>query len=208
MVSVLKPPIRYRADPMVPSIFLAGSIEMGKAEDWQTRLTDAVKDFNCVVYNPRRDDWDSSWKQEASNPQFNEQVTWELDHLDKATIIALYFDPKTQSPISLLELGLHSYEGKVVCFCPEGYFRRGNVEIVCERYGIPFVGSWSDFVAEIRKRLGESDLKEDAPVNNTGSGTDGAIKGVGGLGGEPGLKKSTVLRRKTFVDAFKSAKKK
>lgn len=45
------------------SIFLAGSIEMGKAEDWQSELTNWLesncpKDVNLTVYNPRRDDWD------------------------------------------------------------------------------------------------------------------------------------------------------
>ncbi len=83
-------------------IFLAGSIEMGKAENWQEKI---VNTFNksYLFFNPRRDDWDSSWEQKIENVQFNEQVTWELNALDSSDIIVMYFDPNTKSPISLLE---------------------------------------------------------------------------------------------------------
>src|SRR6185436_15768358 len=91
-----------------PSVFLAGSIEMGKAVDWQTELSGFFEKLNWNVFNPRRDDWDSSWKQEKTNLQFAEQVNWELNALEAATLIVMYFDPKTKSPISLLELGLHA----------------------------------------------------------------------------------------------------
>src|SRR3954449_1899521 len=69
-------------------VFLAGSIEMGKAEQWQEAIVDALSDVgNLVVLNPRRDDWDDSWEQRADNPQFFEQVSWELDMLDAADIV-------------------------------------------------------------------------------------------------------------------------
>lgn len=212
-MEVFKPPIRNRGPYPGPSVFLAGSIEMGKAEDWQTKLTKALEDIPGTIFNPRRDDWDSTWKQEASNPKFNEQVTWELDHLDQADVIALYFDPKTQSPISLLELGLHAAEGRLVVFCPKPFYRRGNVEIVCNRYHIDFAPDWESFVAGIRKRLGAHDpIKEDAPVNSTGA----AVAGIGvGPKGEPGVSKkrkspvmATMRRKPTFLNAFKDAKKK
>ena len=59
-----------------PSIFLAGSIEMGKAIDWQTKIQDIMKDENVTIFNPRRDDWDSSWEQKMENEKFREQVEW------------------------------------------------------------------------------------------------------------------------------------
>lgn len=138
------------------SIFLGGSIEMGKAEDWQTKLTNDLKELNAgkvAIFNPRRDDWDSSWKQEIGNKQFNEQVTWELDHLDKADIVVLYFDPKTKSPITLMELGLHAKDKNVVVCCPEGFFRKGNVDIVCKRYGIKSVESYDDLLKYLTSEL-------------------------------------------------------
>jgi len=119
------------------SVFLAGSIEMGLAENWQSRVEKGLADTDAVIFNPRRDDWDFSWVQSKDNPKFKEQVDWELSALEMATVIAMYFDPKTKSPISLLELGLfgRTCPVMIVC-CPEGYWRKGNVDIVCERYSI------------------------------------------------------------------------
>ena len=55
-------------------IFLAGSIDMGKAEDWQTRVADLLKNKSVILFNPRRDDWDSSWEQDIENINFRNQV--------------------------------------------------------------------------------------------------------------------------------------
>ena len=91
---------------LIGDIFLGGSIEMGLAEPWQERLVAEFKDTNLRFLNPRRDDWDSSWAQEASNPKFSEQVNWELDALAYSDLVIFYFDPNTKSPITLMELGL------------------------------------------------------------------------------------------------------
>ena len=89
------------------SIFLAGSIEMGKAENWQEELAHGLYCNQYNVFNPRRDDWDSSWEQSYENPQFFQQVSWELNAMEHADFIIMYFSPGTISPISLLELGLY-----------------------------------------------------------------------------------------------------
>jgi hypothetical protein len=120
-------------------VFLAGSIEMGKAVDWQTEIAEKCKDVDVTFFNPRRDDWGSSWVQSIDNDNFREQVQWELDSMEKAKKIVIYFDKDTQSPITLLELGLHAKDGKMCVCCPEGFWRKGNVEIVCDRHNIPMV---------------------------------------------------------------------
>lgn len=142
-IPVIKAPDRLpltRVKGILPgSVFLAGSIEMGAAENWQDKLIDGLNYGGHGVHyilNPRRDDWDSSWEQKKSNPNFREQVEWELHALDAAEWIFMYFDPNTKSPISLLELGLYASSGKLVVSCPGGFWRKGNVDIVCERYGI------------------------------------------------------------------------
>ena len=137
-------------DSNATSVFLAGSIEMGKAELWQKHLVRELKDTDIVLYNPRRDVWDSSLKQTIENAQFNEQVTWELLHLEKADIIALYFDPDTISPISLLELGLFARTNKLIVCCPHGFWRKGNVDIICERYKIEQVNSIDELIERIK----------------------------------------------------------
>lgn len=154
-MQVIKPPQTF-ANVESPIVFLAGSIEMGLARDWQSELTELVGRTDVTYLNPRRDDWDSSWKQEASNPQFRGQVEWELDGLATATIIAMHFEPATKSPISLLELGLHASGGKLVVSCPEGYWRRGNVEVVCNRYGVPFCSSLQELANRVKVRLAGS----------------------------------------------------
>src|SRR5215471_1888479 len=132
-------------------IFLAGSIEAGKAEQWQERIVRAMSGVsNLVILNPRRDDWDGSWEQRADNPQFFEQVSWELDMLDAADIVVMYLAPDTKSPISLLELGLYARSGKLKVCCPTGFWRRGNVEMVCKRYQIPLFENLDDLIADLR----------------------------------------------------------
>jgi hypothetical protein len=63
------------------TVFLAGSIEMGVAEDWQTKVANRFESNQVTLYNPRRDEWDSSWKQEQKESNFNEQVNWEMNNL-------------------------------------------------------------------------------------------------------------------------------
>jgi hypothetical protein len=134
-------------------IFLGGSIEMGKAVNWQKELIERLRDEPITFINPRRDDWDSSWVQEITNPQFREQVEWELSGLEESDIIIMVFDPKTMSPISLLELGLQSKSNKMVVMCPEGFWRKGNVDIVCEKYNIKQVKNIDELVEYIYEKL-------------------------------------------------------
>lgn len=136
------------------SVFLAGSIEMGAAPNWQEVVEDALSLHDITILNPRRDDWDSSWTQSIDDPQFYEQVEWELRGQEEADVIAFYFAPSTKAPITLLELGLAARSGKAAVCCPEGYWRKGNVEMVCDRYRIPLVGTVTELVEEIINRIG------------------------------------------------------
>ena len=131
-------------------IFLAGSIEMGAAVNWQEQVTAALDGKDLTILNPRRDDWDSSWVQSIENLQFREQVEWELNALDRADCIIMYFDPNTKSPISLLELGLYARTSKLIVCCPAGFWRRGNIQIVCAHYGIPFIETLEDLIAKLK----------------------------------------------------------
>jgi hypothetical protein len=131
------------------SAFLAGSIEQDKADDWQNYVIQRLDNKNITIFNPRRKEWDSSWKEDILNPNFYEQVSWELEAQEKAELIAMYFDPNTKSPISLLELGLFAHSGKLVVCCPHGFWKKGNVDVVCERYHIPQVENLNKLVAYI-----------------------------------------------------------
>jgi hypothetical protein len=146
MATIIKAPARLQSGF---SVFLAGSIEMGAAVNWQTRVEKGLEDCHVLIFNPRRDDWDASWIQSAENAQFRQQVEWELEGLEKASIIAMYFDPSTKSPISLLELGLFARRDNMIACCPEGFWRKGNVDIVCDRYRINQVATLEELVGKV-----------------------------------------------------------
>jgi hypothetical protein len=131
-----------------PAIFLAGTIDMGTAAPWQASFVRELSDLDGVILNPRRPDWDSSWTDD--DPRFREQVDWELTALERCSQIAMWFEPNSASPITLLELGLFVRSGKLIVGCPPGFSRAGNVEITCARYGTPVYDSWSSFVAAVR----------------------------------------------------------
>ena len=150
-MQVIKPNSENQKPEHYLSVFLAGSIEMGSAEDWQSVIERELTNYKVTVFNPRRDDWDSSWEQRATDPQFHHQVNWELNHLEKSDIIFMYFSPETKSPISLLELGLHAGDNIIVC-CPDGFWRKGNVEIVCHRYRIPLYNSLEEAISCLKSR--------------------------------------------------------
>jgi len=147
----IKAPNKYN-NIHLPKVFLAGSIEMGKAINWQQQLADELSVYPIVLLNPRRDNWDSSWKQDILHPQFFEQVTWELDAAKDADLVVIFFDPNTQAPITLLELGIlaESKARDVVVCCPNGYYRKGNVDIVCDRYNIRQVESLYDLAEYVK----------------------------------------------------------
>src|ERR1035437_22721 len=88
----IKSPNRFNKSPGKFTIFLAGSINQGKSVDWQATIVEVMKDEDVLFYNPRRDFWDSSWKESLDNPKFVEQVNWELDHLNMADLIIFYFE--------------------------------------------------------------------------------------------------------------------
>jgi len=152
-MSVHRPPTPWSPRAGAPTVFLAGSIEMGNAPNWQADLIAALTDRDLTILDPRRAEWDASWRQSIDEPKFRDQVEWELDGLERADVIAMWFAPETKAPITLLELGLHARGGKVVVGCPDGYWRKGNIEIVCAQFGLPLVGEWNAFVAAVRARL-------------------------------------------------------
>lgn len=146
-------PQQLPADHARPRVFLGGSIDMGRAVDWQAELVKSLGGLDVVFLNPRRPDWNPAWKPVAEEPKFRRQVEWELDALESADIIVMYFAPGSQSPVSLLEMGLHARGGKLILLCPEGFWRKGNVDITAERYGVEQVATMDELAAAVRRRV-------------------------------------------------------
>ena len=119
---------------------------MGKAENWQQIIIDRLNNENVCFLNPRRPDWDNNWEVSIDNPQFNQQVNWELEGLEKSDLILMYFDPNTKSPVSLIEFGLFAYSEKMLVCCPDGFWKKGNIDIVCKRYNIKQAQTFDKFI--------------------------------------------------------------
>lgn len=147
-MKVIKPP-----GPTDCDVFLAGSIEMGKAPLWRAKVELALADLPLVIANPRRDDWDSSWGQSIDHPDFRAQVEWELMAMASAWLVPIYFAPGTKSPITLMELGLLVHSGYPLVCCPSGFWRKGNVEVVCQWFGIPFFEDFGAFLVAVRSAV-------------------------------------------------------
>lgn len=120
-------------DTSIKSIFLAGSIEQGVAENWQ-HICEGKLSNQYHIFNPRRESWNPELEQSIHEPEFNKQVTWEMNALEEADYIIMYLQPGTYSPISLLELGLMVRHKKMFIVCPPGFWRKGNVDIVANRF--------------------------------------------------------------------------
>lgn len=141
-----------RIKPGLINIFLGGSIEMGTATQWQKVVIESLSDLPVQFLNPRRDDWNKDWIQSIDNPEFRKQVEWELNSLELSDIIIFYIDPNTKSPITLMELGIHSKSNKAIVFCPDGFWRKGNIDVLCQFYDIYQVNSFDELINEVRKR--------------------------------------------------------
>lgn len=148
----IRPPEQLKLHGGKPSVFLAGSIEMGTAIEWQAQVTDALRDLDIIVLNPRREAWDATWPQTIDFAPFREQVEWELEAQENADLVIFYFAPETRAPITLLELGLGARRRAIVC-CPEGYWRKGNIDIVCRRYGIVQVPTLNALIERTRHEM-------------------------------------------------------
>jgi hypothetical protein len=139
------------------SLYLAGTMEMGKSTGWQRELVNDLVYLSVAILNPLRGDWDPAWPQDPDFIPFRAHVTWELDGLDKADVVALYLEAEENSVISLLELGklaLQRPEEVVVC-CSKGYHKWGNVMMMVQRYSMCSVETYDEMVEEVRKRLEE-----------------------------------------------------
>jgi len=131
---------------------LAGSIEQNTAHNWQALCEELLKD-QWNVFNPRREQWDETLEQDIQAKEFNHQVTWEMNAMNTADIILMYLQPGTKSPVSLLELGLQASSGKMVVVCPPGFWRKSNVDFVCNRFDIPRYESMDEAISYIQNEM-------------------------------------------------------
>lgn len=162
MKEVIFPPTRRRADSDNISVFLAGSIDMGSARNWQQDLIDRFDHHDDVAfYNPRRAEGFSS-DQSLENDVFVEQVNWEIDNIINSGVVVMYITAESKAPISLLEFGFcmaHKKIKNVVVGVEPGFWRRGNIEVMCNRFEIPLHEDLDDVETDLRSHIAHLDKK-------------------------------------------------
>ena len=153
MAECILPPHPLPKAITAPQLFLAGSIDMGRAENWQAKVAHFFELDALIILNPRREDWNPNWKQMIDHPEFRAQVEWELAAMEQANQILMYFAAESLAPITLLELGLMARSGKLTVVCAPEYWRRGNIEVICERFGLPLFTQLETTLPLLRDRL-------------------------------------------------------
>lgn len=138
-----------------PTLFLAGAIDQGRAEPWQDEVLAQLSDLDVVVLNPRRSDWRPEWSERGDHPEFVRQVQWELEGIESVDLVLMVFPEGSTAPVSLIELGLRSRLGGMTVVCPIGFWRKGNVDLVCDRYAIPRYETLAEGVDAIRVTLSQ-----------------------------------------------------
>jgi hypothetical protein len=131
-------------------VFLAGSMD----RNWQDELMEKydkvlANSFTKTIafINPRRRDWDASWNESYKDANFYQQVKWELSCMEQADYVVVNITADSKAPISLLELGIQAKSGKLLVRCEDGFWKKGNVDIVCEQYGIKQFSTIDDIVS-------------------------------------------------------------
>ncbi|MEI7718356.1 MAG: nucleoside 2-deoxyribosyltransferase domain-containing protein [archaeon] len=87
------------------SLFLAGGISGCKI--WQNDLVKLLEDTSLVLINPRRKNFDIK-----DLTLEKKQITWEYEHLERASAVSFWFPSETVCPITLYELGKISQTDK------------------------------------------------------------------------------------------------
>jgi hypothetical protein len=152
MSNVIYAPNSIETDDVTVGLF--GSIEQGKAIEWQQKVIEIFKEIPHTTFlNPRRLDWDSSWGED--DPKLIKQIIWEQKALIASDLALFFFDPKTESPITLMELGIKLIQapGSVIVCCPDGYWRKTNVVVTAGLRGVDVLDTFEEMIEVLAKRM-------------------------------------------------------
>ena len=150
---VLKPPAPLPAVAPFKSVFLSGSMDLRESVPWRSRFADELEGF--LIFDPTQIDFDDTWGTRFADQRFRGLVEWEVRAMLLSNLVAVNFCEHLQSPITLFELGLMATRGpdrRVAVHCPERFWKKGRVEIVCAMFGIYQAASLEDLIEWTRKR--------------------------------------------------------
>lgn len=157
MARTILAPNRFLNETIPNSVFLAGTIDNGNSDDWQSVVANGIHalGLNVDVYNPRRDDWDPT----LGLGEVVVQVQWELDRLTTSNFVFVYFADDSVSPVTMLELGMlleqtsKNPDKRLVVVCSSKFWRHTNIVVTCHRYGIRVHSNLDDGLNELYTAL-------------------------------------------------------
>lgn len=126
-----------------PILFLAGSIT--GEDNWRTIIINELTNYNVKIINPHTEDHE--------NNNIKQQTLWELDAMETADIIAMYFASGSNSAISLFEFGLFVNTKKLIVCCENDFWKKDYINIICEKYGIKNYKNIQKFISNIKIML-------------------------------------------------------
>ncbi|GAB5417556.1 MAG: hypothetical protein Crog4KO_08280 [Crocinitomicaceae bacterium] len=114
-------------------VFLAGSMGKDEHGTWRERIMSDLSGkflfLDPTCHNHASLDADGMKK----------HIQWELDAMEMADTILLHFLPESESPISLVELGLYTFTDKLIVVCPKEFYKYNYLYVLCEKYNTPFL---------------------------------------------------------------------
>ncbi len=127
-------------------VYIAGAIDMGDAENWQHEvILQFAHEESIILLNPRREKFTDAMEQA--------QIKWELEAMENADLILMWFPEKSEAPISFLEMGLYLRSGKLVLGVEKGFYRQKNIELTAYRYNTSVYYSLDALVREVKNRI-------------------------------------------------------
>jgi len=135
-------------------LFLAGSIDLELPGNWRKSVTSALEDYfnffdpTTLKYNSMKD---AEWE---------EHIKWELEAMKSSDLVLINFLENSASPISLVELGLNTMNNKLIVVCPDNFYKRKYIQVLCEYYSTPIFSALNTALAYIVEKF---DLSEIVP---------------------------------------------
>lgn len=144
MAQVVIAPNRYPQEGF--KVYLAGAIDMGDAVNWQQEVIAQFADTEGIILlNPRRSEFTDAMEQS--------QIEWELEAMENADLILMWFPKASEAPISLLEMGLYLRSGKLLIGVEDGYYRQKNIELTTRRYNVPVFYTLNELIHQVKIRF-------------------------------------------------------
>lgn len=178
----------------LPSVFVGGTIDNGKARNWQRDLVSSLRDRcpSVVCLNPRRDEWDGG--------DGARQVAWEMYMQRRSDYKVYWFEPKYLSPVTLAGVAMFG-DKRTVVGCSADYAYRENLLKFQEVRGFKMVETWDEFVEAAAAMLSDPETGPETGPDTGPAEGGGDLDGDGDTNSDPGTNEDDEADEDADADA-------